>query len=70
MLDLLTGKIRLRAHVHKIDDLAALLRRVDDFKLRITVEHAMDVHRPEIFQALQQRKLPGGILWGGGTSLF
>jgi imidazolonepropionase-like amidohydrolase len=58
LLDLLTGKICLRAHVHKIDDIAALLRLVDDFKLRITVEHAMDVHRPEIFQELQQRKIP------------
>ena len=56
--DLLSGKVRLRAHVHKIDDIAALLRLVDDFKLRITVEHAMDVHRPEIFQELQQRKIP------------
>jgi len=58
LLDLLTGKVCLRAHVHKIDDIAALLRLVDDFKLRITVEHAMDVHRPEIFQELQQRKIP------------
>ena len=45
VLELLTGKVCLRAHVHKIDDIAALLRLVDDFKLRITVEHAMDVHR-------------------------
>jgi imidazolonepropionase-like amidohydrolase len=56
--DLLTGKLRLRAHVHKIDDIAALLRLVDDYKLKITVEHAMDVHLPAIFQALKQRKIP------------
>jgi len=56
--DLLTGKIRLRAHVHKIDDIAALLRLVDDFKIQITVEHAMDVHQPEIFQELKKRKIP------------
>ena len=56
--DLLTGKFRLRAHVHKIDDIAALLRLVDDYKLKLTVEHAMDVHQSEIFQALKQRKIP------------
>jgi len=56
--DLLAGKFRLRAHVHKIDDIAALLRLVDDYKLKLTVEHASDVHLPEIFQALKQRKIP------------
>jgi len=56
--DLLTGKQRLRVHVHKIDDIAALLRLQDEFKLRVTVEHAMDVHQPEIFQELKKRKIP------------
>ncbi|UCF91492.1 MAG: amidohydrolase family protein [Desulfobacterales bacterium] len=56
--DLLAGKLRMRAHVHKIDDIAALLRLVDDFKIQATVEHAMDVHRPEIFQELRRRKIP------------
>jgi imidazolonepropionase-like amidohydrolase len=56
--DLLDGKIRLRAHVHKIDDIAALLRLVDDFRIQVTIEHAMDVHTPEIFKALQKRHIP------------
>lgn len=56
--DLISGKIRLRAHVHKIDDIAALLRLADDFKIRFTVEHAMDVHRAEIFHELKKRKIP------------
>jgi imidazolonepropionase-like amidohydrolase len=56
--DLLTAKIRLRAHVHKIDDIAALLRLADDFKIKLTVEHAMDVHQVEIFQELKKRKIP------------
>ena len=56
--DLLTRKLRLRAHVHKIDDIAALLRLVDDFKLRITIEHACDVHRADIFVELKKRKIP------------
>ena len=56
--NLLGRKIRLRAHVHKIDDIAALLRLVDEFKIKVTVDHAGDVHRPEIFQELKKRKIP------------
>jgi len=56
--DVLAGKTRLRAHVHKIDDIAALLRLVDDFKIKIVVDHAMDVHQPQIFQELKRRKIP------------
>jgi imidazolonepropionase-like amidohydrolase len=56
--DLLNRKIRLRAHVHKTDDIAALLRLVDEFKINVTVDHAGDVHRPEIFRELKKRKIP------------
>jgi len=56
--DLLKRKMRLRAHVHKIDDIAALLRLVDEFKIIVTVDHAGDVHRPEMFRELKRRKIP------------
>lgn len=56
--DVLTRKERLRVHVHKIDDIAALLRIVDEFKLSVTVEHAGDVHRPEIYRELKKRRIP------------
>jgi imidazolonepropionase-like amidohydrolase len=62
LLDLLSRKKVLRAHVHKIDDIAVLLRLVDEFKLKVTVEHAMDVHRPEIFSELRKRKIP--VIYG------
>jgi imidazolonepropionase-like amidohydrolase len=55
---LLGGKTRLRAHVHKIDDIAAILRLADDFKIKLVVDHAMDVHQPEIFTELGRRKIP------------
>lgn len=55
--DLLTGKERLRSHVHKIDDIATLLRVVDEYKLKTTVEHSMDVHAPEIYRELKRRKI-------------
>ena len=56
--DLIEGKTLLRCHVHKIDDIAALLRLVDAFGLRVTVEHAADVHQPDIFMELKRRKIP------------
>lgn len=55
---LLERRLRLRAHVHKIDDIAALLRLTDEFRLDVSVEHAGDVHRPEIFRALARRNIP------------
>ncbi|MBN1503829.1 MAG: amidohydrolase family protein [Candidatus Eisenbacteria bacterium] len=60
--EVLEGKQVLRVHVHKIDDIAALLRVVDDFKLRITIEHAGDVHQPEIFVELKRRGIP--VIYG------
>ncbi|UCF79676.1 MAG: imidazolonepropionase, partial [Candidatus Eiseniibacteriota bacterium] len=55
--EVLSGKQCLRAHVHKIDDIAALLRLVDEFGLSVTVEHAGDVHKPEIFKELKRRRI-------------
>jgi imidazolonepropionase-like amidohydrolase len=54
----LDGKIKLRAHVHKSDDIAALLRIVDEFNLKITVEHACNVYRHETFAELAERGIP------------
>jgi imidazolonepropionase-like amidohydrolase len=60
--ELLTRKTRLRVHAHMTDDIAALLRLVDDFKLDVTVEHAMDVDRPAIFAELRKRGIP--VIYG------
>ncbi|MEJ2657522.1 MAG: amidohydrolase family protein, partial [Desulfobacterales bacterium] len=60
--DILEGKEMLRIHVHKIDDIAAMLRLVDEFKLRVTVEHAMDVHGPGIFNELKKAGIP--VIYG------
>jgi imidazolonepropionase-like amidohydrolase len=56
--EVLTGETVLRCHVHKIDDIASLLRLVDEFRLRITVEHACDVHEVGIFRELARRGIP------------
>jgi imidazolonepropionase-like amidohydrolase len=56
--DVLRGRIRLRVHVHKIDDIAVLLRLVDDFRIVVSVEHAMDVNQSDIFRELKKRDIP------------
>ena len=56
--DLLRKKLVLRAHVHKIDDVAVVLRLADEFGLKICVEHAMDVSQPETFRELKRRRIP------------
>ena len=55
---ILDGSCVLRTHVHKVDDIAALLRLVDEFGLRVTVEHAMDVNQSEILSELEKRGIP------------
>jgi imidazolonepropionase-like amidohydrolase len=56
--DILEGRMPLRVHIHKVDDIAVLLRLVDQFKIRVAVEHAMDVDQPEIFRELKKRGIP------------
>jgi imidazolonepropionase-like amidohydrolase len=56
--EVLARKTRLRAHVHKIDDIAALLRLVDEYHIRISVEHASDVHHLGTFLELKKRDIP------------
>ena len=56
--DILAGKIRLRCHVHKNDDIVMILRLVDEYKLKVVIEHAMSVNTEEIFKELKRRKIP------------
>lgn len=59
---LLTREERLRVHVHKSDDIAALLRFVDEFGLDVTVEHTSDVHDEATFAELAKRGIP--VIYG------
>jgi imidazolonepropionase-like amidohydrolase len=55
---LLLGTQGLRVHVHKIDDIASLLRLQEEFGIGITVEHACDVNDGHIYAALKERGVP------------
>jgi len=59
---LLNGEDRLRVHVHKSDDVAALLRFVDEFGLKVTVKHTCDVHEEGIYRELKKRGIP--VIYG------
>ena len=65
--NILKGRERMRVHAHKTDDIAALLRIVDEFHLDITVEHAKDVYDPEVFRELKKRRIP--VVYGPLDSL-
>jgi imidazolonepropionase-like amidohydrolase len=56
--DILSGKQGLRVHVHKIDDIASLLRLQEEFGIRVTVDHACDVNDGHIYSVLKERGVP------------
>jgi len=63
--DVLLGEEILRVHVHKSDDMESVLRLTDEFRetdprfrMRLSMEHAGDVHSPEIYRKLKERSIP------------
>jgi imidazolonepropionase-like amidohydrolase len=55
---ILLGKQSLRVHVHKIDDIASLLRLQEEFGISLTVDHACDVNDGHIYSILKERGIP------------
>ena len=64
---LLRREQRLRVHVHKSDDVAALLRFVDEFGLDVVIEHTGDVHDDRTYRELARRGIP--VVYGPLDSL-
>jgi len=58
IIALLEGKEKLRIHVHKEDDLSAILRIKDEFNLNITIEHAGNFCTLEVFRKLKEKNIP------------
>jgi imidazolonepropionase-like amidohydrolase len=56
--DILQCRQALRVHVHKIDDIACLLRLQEEYAINVTVEHACDVNDGRIYAALKERGIP------------
>jgi imidazolonepropionase-like amidohydrolase len=55
---LLEGSEVLRVHVHKTDDVAALLRIADEFGIRVVADHTCDIHDDRIYRELAKRNIP------------
>lgn len=58
IIELLKRKERLRIHVHKEDDMSAILRLQKEFNLDVTIEHAGNFNTVEAFKELGKKKLP------------
>lgn len=58
LIPVLKGEEPLRVHVHKEDDIAALLMLKRRFNLKITIEHAADVHSKETFEKIRKEGVP------------
>nr|WP_206203820.1 amidohydrolase [Thermococcus sp. 21S9] len=62
LIPVLKGELPLRVHVHKEDDIAALLMIKRKFGLKITIEHAGDVHSRETFEKIKAEGVP--VIYG------
>lgn len=62
LAEVLAGKEVLRCHAHKSDDIASVLRLAEAYKLKVTIEHAMDVHDPATFKKLKAKGI--SVVWG------
>ena len=61
-MDVIEGKERLMVHVHKEDDIAVLIKIVEEFGINAIVNHACDVHTREGFEMIKSAGLP--IIYG------
>ncbi|BAA29076.1 amidohydrolase [Pyrococcus horikoshii] len=58
LIPVLKGEMPLRVHAHKEDDIAVLLMIKRKFNLKVTVEHAADVHSKETFEKIKREGVP------------
>jgi imidazolonepropionase-like amidohydrolase len=64
---LLRDEDHMRIHVHKADDIAAVIRIAEEFGIRVVVEHTMDIHQAGIYEQLAERGIP--VVYGPMDSL-
>jgi imidazolonepropionase-like amidohydrolase len=58
LLELLSGTKTAKVHVHKEDDILYLIDLARRYSLKVTAEHACDVHHVEIFNKLADSAIP------------
>ena len=62
LLNMLSGKVTIKVHAHKEDDILYLISLVKKYNLKVTVEHAVDVFNKEVFEKLKENNIP--IVYG------
>ncbi len=62
LLNMLSGKVTIKVHAHKEDDILYLISLVKKYDLKVTVEHAVDVFNKEVFEKLKENNIP--IVYG------
>ncbi len=62
ILEILDAKKTVKVHVHKDDDILYLIKLVNQFGLKVTVDHAGDVFHKDIFDKLAKNNIP--IVYG------
>ncbi|NPA96218.1 MAG: amidohydrolase [Crenarchaeota archaeon] len=58
LIPVVRGEELLRVHVHKQDDIAALIALKKELELRVTIEHACDVHSAETVRKIARESIP------------
>ncbi|MFZ2955993.1 MAG: amidohydrolase family protein [Candidatus Ozemobacteraceae bacterium] len=56
LIPLLEGRVPMRAHAHRVEDIMAAIRIAEEFKLRLVLEHATEAHL--IAKTLAEKKIP------------
>ena len=56
LIPLLEGRVPMRAHAHRVEDIMTAIRIAEEFKLKIVLEHAIEGH--QIAGILAQKKIP------------
>ncbi len=58
LLPVIEGRLPLRVHVHKEDDIAILISLAKAYGFKYTIEHACDVHTPQGFRMIKESGAP------------
>jgi len=58
LLELLSGKLTAKVHVHKEDDVLYLIHLKKKYNLKVTADHTMDVWHQEIYEKLAENNIP------------
>ena len=56
LIPLLDGRVPMRAHAHRLEDVMAAVRIADEFKLKLVIEHGTEAHK--VAPLLAQKGIP------------